>query len=104
MEGVAMLIASMVSIIYNGIDIKALLLSTLICSLTGLSILASTNKVRKEIGKREGFIIVTLAWILFSFFGSLPFVLSDSIPDFTNAFFETMSGFTTTGSSILVDI
>ncbi len=103
-ESVAMLIATLVAVIYNGTDIKALALSTLICAATGLIILALTTNARKEIGKREGFIIVTLVWILFSFFGSLPFLLSNSIPDLTNAFFETMSGFTTTGASILNDI
>ncbi len=103
-EGAAMLIATFVAIIFKGSDINALLLSTLITSGTGILILALTHKARKEIGKREGFIIVTLVWVLFSFFGSLPFILSNSIPDLTNAFFETMSGFTTTGSSILNDI
>ena len=103
-EGLAMLIASLVATIYSGPDMKALFLSALITSATGLLILAFTQKARKEIGKREGFVIVTLVWVLFSFFGSLPFILSNTIPDLTNAFFETMSGFTTTGSSILNDI
>ena len=103
-EGLAMLIAALVATIYGGPDQSALLLSALITSGTGLLILAFTRRARKEIGKREGFIIVTLVWVLFSFFGSLPFILSNSIPDLTNAFFETMSGFTTTGSSILNDI
>lgn len=103
-ESVAMLIASLVAVIYYGPDRSALFLSTLITSATGFIILALTRKARKEIGKREGFIIVTLVWVLFSFFGSLPFILSNTIPEFTNAFFETMSGFTTTGSSILNDI
>jgi trk system potassium uptake protein TrkH len=103
-EGLAMLIASLVATIYSGPDMKALFLSTLITSAAGLLILAFTRKARKEIGKREGFVVVTLVWVLFSFFGSLPFLLSNTIPGLTNAFFETMSGFTTTGSSILNDI
>lgn len=103
-ESVAMLIATMVAIIYKGSDINALFMSTLITLATGLILLALTRNVKKDIGKREGFIIVTLVWILFSFFGSLPFILSNSIPDLTNAFFETMSGFTTTGASILNNI
>ena len=103
-EGAAILIALMVALIYNGPDIKALLQSTIICVSSGSIILALTRKARKEMGKREGFIIVTLSWVLFSFFGSLPFILSNSIPNLTDAFFETMSGFTTTGSSILNDI
>ena len=53
---------------------------------------------------REGLVIVALSWILFSFFGSLPFVLNGDIPSLVDAFFETSSGFTTTGSSILVDV
>lgn len=53
---------------------------------------------------REGFLIVTLSWILLSFLGSLPFVLSGYIPSLTDAFFEAMSGFTTTGATILKDI
>mgnify|MGYP006094267281 CR=1 FL=1 len=57
-----------------------------------------------EIRKRDGYLIVVGGWICMSLFGCLPFILSDSIPSFTDAFFETMSGFTTTGSTILDDI
>jgi trk system potassium uptake protein TrkH len=103
-EGAAMLIAFLVALIYNGTDISALLQSTLICAGTGSLILFFTRKARKDLGKREGFIIVTLVWIVFSFFGSLPFIISKTIPNLTDAFFETMSGFTTTGSSVLTDI
>lgn len=53
---------------------------------------------------KEGFIIVALSWILVSAFGALPFVISGDIPSFVDAFFETSSGFTTTGSSILTDV
>lgn len=53
---------------------------------------------------RAGFIVVALSWICVSFFGAMPFFLSGSIPDFTNAFFESASGFTTTGATILDDI
>ncbi len=53
---------------------------------------------------KEGFVIVSLSWILMSFFGSLPFVLSGEIPGLIDAFFETASGFTTTGSSIITDL
>ncbi len=55
-------------------------------------------------GAREGFLIVTFGWIFSSLAGALPFVISKQIPRFTDAFFETMSGFTTTGASILTDI
>lgn len=103
-EGVAMLLALAVSFIYGEPDSTAFMLSSGICLSIGGVIAWLTNGVSKDIGKREGFIIVSLVWIVFSFFGSLPYIFSHSIPNFTNAFFETMSGFTTTGSSILDDI
>jgi len=58
----------------------------------------------EHLALREGFLIVSLSWILLSFLGSLPFILSGYIPALTDAFFETMSGFTTTGATILKDI
>jgi trk system potassium uptake protein TrkH len=57
-----------------------------------------------EISNRDTFLIVTIAWILFSLFGSLPYLISGTIPSFINAFFESTSGFTTTGASILKDV
>lgn len=59
---------------------------------------------RRDIGKHESFVMVTLVWVLFSLFGALPFYLSGYFNSFTDAFFESISGFTTTGSSILTDI
>lgn len=70
----------------------------------GLSWVLLGKRNTRGIGKREGYLIVALSWIVVSLFGSLPYILSNSIPSFTNAFFETMSGFTTTGASILTDI
>ncbi len=58
----------------------------------------------KVIYAREGFVIVALAWALMSAFGALPFCISGEIPSYTDAFFETVSGFTTTGASILTDV
>lgn len=103
-EGVAMLLALGVSIIYREYDQSAFLISSGINILLGGIIFFLTRNAKRDIGRREGYIIVSLVWIVFSFFGSLPYVISGSIPNFTNAFFETISGFTTTGSSILADI
>ncbi len=103
-EGIAMLFALLVSILYGGDDILAFIISSAINLITGALVLTGTWKARKDIGKREGFIIVTMVWVVFSLFGSFPYLLSGSIPNFTDAFFETISGFTTTGSSILNDI
>ena len=58
----------------------------------------------KRIFAKDGFIVVAAAWILMSLFGALPFTISGAIPSFVNAFFETVSGFTTTGATILLDI
>jgi len=99
-----MLLALLVALIYHGPDVTAFVQSILICLGTGSALLFFTRKAQPELGRREGFIIVTLVWVLFSFFGSLPFLLSNSIPNLTDAYFETMSGFTTTGATILDDI
>jgi trk system potassium uptake protein TrkH len=62
------------------------------------------SKITGDLRAKEGFAIVTFGWLLFSFFGSLPFMVSGAIPSFTDAFFETISGFTTTGASILSNV
>ncbi len=59
---------------------------------------------KKTIYAREGMVIVVWSWLIFSFFGAIPFFISGEIPSFVDSFFETVSGFTTTGSTILVDI
>ncbi|MDN6626789.1 MAG: TrkH family potassium uptake protein [Pisciglobus halotolerans] len=67
--------------------------------------LISQRKPKKtRITAKEGFAVVALSWVLLSFFGSLPFFFSGDIPSLVDAFFETSSGFTTTGSSILTDV
>ncbi|MDA3905396.1 MAG: TrkH family potassium uptake protein [Bacteroidales bacterium] len=63
-----------------------------------------TKSVNKSVSKKEGYLIVAFSWVVISFFGSLPFYFSGYFPSFTDAFFETISGFTTTGASILTDI
>lgn len=93
------------SIYYGDNDIAVLLETGLGTSLFGFSVWFQTRKADKsDLGKREGYLIVTLGWVLMSLFGALPFVLHGSIPNYSDAFFETMSGFTTTGASILSDI
>ncbi len=103
-EGIAMLLAMVVAYIYADHSANAFITSAAITSGTGLLAFLSTRKATIDIGKREGFIIVSLVWVVFSFFGSLPYLLNGSISNLTDAFFETMSGFTTTGSSVLNNI
>ncbi len=78
--------------------------AALITCFIGVLIMFATRGHRRELKKREGYIIVTFGWIFMALSGTLPYVISDAIPDFTNAFFETLSGYTTTGASILNDI
>ena len=59
---------------------------------------------RREYYAREGFVTVVLSWVLLSVFGALPFCLSGAVPSFVDAFFETVSGFTTTGASVIADV
>jgi len=92
--------------LFNGKDdLLALLLSALFIFTIGIIVLLiNKNSTKKDIGKREGFIIVTASWIIISLFGAIPFILSGSIHSYTDAFFETMSGFTTTGASVINNI
>lgn len=93
------------SLYYGGDDFQAIGISILITFFSGLIIWLSFRKYNnKHLGKREGYIIVTFSWIVISIFGALPFVMHGAIPKYSNAFFETISGFTTTGATILTDI
>ncbi len=72
--------------------------------LAGFVFFIFRNNKEKILSPKEGFLMVSLSWILASFFGALPFYFSGTIPNFADAYFETMSGFTTTGASILTNI
>mgnify|MGYP004625065609 CR=1 FL=1 len=74
-----------------------------ICAVIGVSLTLRTPK-NKTMYSKEGFVTVALAWIVMSVFGALPFVISGFIPNFADALFETVSGFSTTGASILSDV
>lgn len=103
-EGFFMWLCIPVSMLFHDHELVPLGVSGLISvTIGGLAMLA-TRKAPKVLNARDGFLIVAIGWILFSFFGSMPFILSGEIPSFTDAFFETISGFTTTGASILNEI
>lgn len=105
-EGVAIWLSLPFSLYYKSSDLMAIFWGGLITFATGgLTILTTSHRNRNDrMGKREAFIIVSLTWVVISLFGTLPFIIHGSISSFTDAFFEVMSGFTTTGSSILTDI
>ncbi|MBQ3125263.1 MAG: TrkH family potassium uptake protein [Clostridia bacterium] len=79
------------------------LLSALLCLIVGVA-LSLIKPKRTTMYSKEGFVTVALAWIIISLFGAVPFFVSGYIPNFIDAFFETVSGFTTTGASILTDV
>jgi trk system potassium uptake protein TrkH len=99
----AMLLPIPFSLYYGDADTIALLMSAGITFASGFLAHRFSN-LRHELRAKEGFAVVTLGWLVFSLFGSLPFLISGTIPSLTDAFFETMSGFTTTGATILTDI
>ncbi|MEJ6793168.1 MAG: potassium transporter TrkG [Lacinutrix sp.] len=103
-NGGFMLLSALVSLIYkDGVTLK-LFLSGLLTLVIGVSAMVFTRNHKKEMNKREGYIVVAFGWIVMALSGSIPYVFTDAIPGFTDAFFETMSGFSTTGASILNDI
>ena len=103
-NGGFMLLATLVSWYYaDGITIE-MSTASLITLFIGTLLMFTTRGHSKEVKMREGYIIVTFGWIFMALSGSLPYLISEAIPTFTNAFFETMSGYTTTGASILNDI
>ena len=102
-EGAVLLIPAFVAFLYGESDvIQFLIVSAVLGAI--FFIFGRKRPENKVIYAKEGLVIVELAWILWSLFGALPFVLTGSIPSYVDAFFETVSGFTTTGSTILTDI
>ena len=92
-----------VALLYRETDAKYFLLSFAICVVLGV-ILGGIKPTNKKFYAREGYVMVALSWIIISLIGALPFYLSGSIPSYIDAVFETISGFTTTGATILTDV
>ncbi|MDD4490436.1 MAG: TrkH family potassium uptake protein [Paludibacter sp.] len=103
-ETFALLSAALVALLYKEYDGYYFLITAGISFLMGIAGVLAGRGAIPMLDRREGSLIVTFIWIVFSLFGLLPFWISGSIPSFTDAFFETISGFTTTGASILNNI
>jgi len=99
-EAACMVPSLIVSLIYRQQDANAFLISILIVLAAGF-VLQRIKPDSTDVYARDGFAIVSLAWIMVALFGAVPFVISGVIPSYTDAFFESVSGFTTTGASIL---
>lgn len=102
-EGIVMIPSLLVAIIHRGYDAKAFAITIEILLSLGVLGLIKQPK-NKNIYTRDGFAIVAIGWLLTSFFGALPFVISGAIPSIVDSFFESSSGFTTTGATIITNI
>lgn len=107
-ETAALLVTALVAYYYhvqnNENDYRYFLQTAFLTGSMGLILYVIGRFQKKNFDSDDTFVIVSLSWIMFSLFGMLPFLLSDSIDNVTDAFFETISGFTTTGSTILENV
>ena len=103
-NGGFMLLAAVVSGIYQDGATLSITLASITTMFIGVFSMYYTRGHKKEVKQKEGYIIVTFGWVVMSMSGMLPYLFSGALPDITNAFFETISGYTTTGASIMDDI
>lgn len=103
-ESASLFFVLFISLAYGEKDGLYFLGTSLFALLIGTIFILIGRNAPNRVGKREGSLIVTFTWIVFSLVSALPFWLSNNIPSFTDAFFESMSGFTTTGASILNNV
>lgn len=103
-ETALMLLCGCVTLYYHEDDLNDFLLTAGICTLVGGILAFMGRHAEHQLTRRDGYIIVSISWVMFSLFGMLPFYLSGYIPSITNAFFETMSGVSSTGATILDEI
>jgi trk system potassium uptake protein TrkH len=102
-EGLFMLLSAGVAFLYHE-HTAPFLYSALITVLTGIIVFTPLRNEERVFGNKEGYLIVTGIWIILSLFGTLPYLFSGAIPGFGDAVFESMSGFTTTGATILKSV
>ena len=98
--GATLLIPALIALSYSEYDLKGFLLSALISFCIGIPLWYFTRH-SKTLSNKDGFLVVTAAWIVTAVIGALPFYFSGAIPNITDAFFESMSGVTTTGATII---
>ena len=104
LEAVLLMVSLGVSIGYQEDDVFAFLVTIFITIGAGLALKWRGHNADNSMSRRDAYLVVTLAWIVFSFFGTFPFLISGYIHSFTDAYFETMSGFTTTGATIIDNV
>ena len=104
LEALFMLVPTLTAWWYHEADLGAWIVSSAITWFNSWWLLLAGRKAEKRVGEREGYVIVATVWVVYSLFGMLPFWLSGALPDLTNAWFETMAGFTTTGATVIRDV
>lgn len=104
LEAGLMLMCLLMASYFKEDDVMAFLISVIVTLLFGFVLKYAGGHADNALGRRDAYLVVTLSWTVFSLFGTLPFLISGYITGFTDAFFETMSGFTTTGATILDDV
>lgn len=100
-EAAAMVLSMVVTLMTDGRDTLAFAISGGVALGAGSLLFFRNAGVRGTITRREGFLVVSLVWLTVSLFGTLPYLISGEIPRFTDAFFESVSGFTTTGATVI---
>jgi len=103
-EAALLLLPALVSLCYRESCGWSFLITIALCLIVGFAMTTLSHPRTDLIYAREGFAIVSFGWLMTSALGALPFFLSREIPSYIDAFFETVSGFTTTGASILTDV
>lgn len=104
LEALFLLIPTFAAWWYHEADLGAWLISSIITWMSSWWMLLAGRRAEKRVGEREGYVIVATVWIVYSLFGMLPFWLSGALPHITDAWYETMAGFTTTGSTVFTDV
>ena len=103
-EAMMMFISLLISAYYGEDDILAFLIAIAITVLSAIGLKFKGYGAENSMGRREAYLLVSLIWVVFSALGALPFVISGYLTSYTDAFLETMSGFTTTGATIIDDV
>ena len=103
-ESLMLAISAGVSYYYQDDALHSFLISTLITLVAALTLFFIGHKAPRQFTRRDGYVLVTFSWLSFTIFGTLPYLIGGHIPNVSDAFFESMSGITSTGSTILTDI
>ena len=104
LEAIMMLLCLGIALCYQEDDILAFSVSIVIITACGFLLKLKGRKSKNSMNRRDAYLLVTLTWAVFSLLGALPFTVSGYVPSYTDAFFETMSGFTTTGATVIDDV